>query len=77
MDNKEAIIDWIDTGVKPQIVHTIRESRLPRHIRLYKNEEIIKEFVACKKSTGEVGYYDLVENKFYGMITPKQPQEGR
>ena len=39
-------------------------------LKLYNNEEIIRQFVPCKQiSTNEIGLYETIEGKFYAKVT--------
>ena len=40
------------------------QSRL-YYTQIYENGTLVRNFVPCKNSSGRVGLYDLVENKFY------------
>ena len=59
--------EWIDTGIEPKLVHVIRERKLPQRFRICKDDEVIKDFIACKSPDGEVGYYETVVGKFYSI----------
>ena len=38
-----------------------------KYLKLYDGDNLVRDFIPCYlKSTGEIGLYDLVENKFYG-----------
>lgn len=59
--------DYIDTGVKPEIVHVVRgrEYAPPSQIKLYDGDKLVRDFCICKNSVGEIGYYDFVEGRFF------------
>ena len=57
--------EYIDTGCMAEIIHTVGEKKIPRHLKLIKDDEIVKEFILCKNPVGHAGYYETVAGVFY------------
>lgn len=59
--------EYIDTGCKVETIHTVAEKKIPKHFKLIKDDDIVKEFILCKNPVGQAGYYETVAGVFYGI----------
>ena len=66
--------EYIDTGCGVEVIHTISQTKVPKHLKFTKDGEIVKDFILCKNPVGEVGYYEQVEGKFYAIS--EEPYKG-